>query len=395
MIPLTALMSLSNFLPAQHQPNHISHMKLFVMSIATLVSFAAVANGASMIRQEAETGDPCNLSGTYRVGTDISSCNTITVGPLTVPAGVTLDLNKAQKGATINFVGTTTFGTKLWPGPLVTISGNSLNVKGTGTLDGQGLWYWKQGASITRPVFFNVQSVIDSTISGFTIKNSPFRTFSIFTSRHTTLTGLTLDSTAGNGLAKNTDGFDMSLNEYITIKGNKIYNQDDCLAMQSSFNTIFSGNTCSGGHGISIGSIGGKVVDKTTTVSGLFVEGNTIINSVNGLRIKTVTDQNMGNGLVTNVKYIKNVLRNVDNAIAIHSDYSRPIGGYNDIPDSRVTISDITVDGLTGSVGAKYDIIVNPNVVSRWTVSNIKLLAPEGICKGQPSGICKNPASKV
>ena len=58
MIPLTALMSLSNFLPAQHQPNHISHMNLFVMSIATLVSFAAVANGASMIRQEAETGIP-------------------------------------------------------------------------------------------------------------------------------------------------------------------------------------------------------------------------------------------------------------------------------------------------------------------------------------------------
>ena len=388
-------MSFSNFLPVRHQLNHISRMKLFVISFATLVSFVAVANGASMIRQEAETGDPCNLSGTYRVGTDISSCGTITIGPLTVPAGVTLNLSRAKNGATINFVGITTFGTKLWPGPLVTISGNSLNVKGTGTLDGQGLWYWKQGNSIVRPVFFNVQSVIDSTISGFTIKNSPFRTFSIFTSRHTTLTGLTLDSTAGNGLAKNTDGFDMSLNEYITIKGNTIYNQDDCLAMQSSFNTIFSGNTCSGGHGISIGSIGGKVVDKTTTVSGLFVEGNTIINSVNGLRIKTVTDQNMGNGLVTNVKYIKNVLRNVDNAIAIHSDYSRPIGGYNDIPDSRVTISDITVDGLTGSVGLKYDIVVNPEVVSRWTLSNIELLAPEGICKGQPTGICNTPVLNV
>ncbi|UIZ28620.1 hypothetical protein KXD40_009407 [Peronospora effusa] len=266
---------------------------------------------------------------------------------------------------------------------------------GTGTLDGQGLWYWKQGTSIVRPVFFNVQSVIGSTISGFTIKNSPYRTFSIFTSQHTTLSGLTLDSTAGNGLAKNTDGFDMSLNEHVTITGNHIYNQDDCLAMQSSINTTFSGNTCSGGHGISIGSLGGKVVDETTTVSGLYAEGNIIINSDNGLRIKTVTDTGMDNGVVTNVKYIKNVLKNVRNAIAIHADYSRPLGAYNGIADSLVTISDVTVDGLTGSVGQKYDIVLNPRVVSKWTFSNIKLSAPEGTCRGQPTGICLNAALNV
>ncbi|CAI5702596.1 unnamed protein product [Peronospora effusa] len=370
-------------------------MNLFVLSFATLASFVAIANGASMIRQEAETGDSCNLTGTYQVGTDISSCSKITVGPLTVPAGVTLDLNRAKNGATINFVGVTTFGTKSWPGPLVTLSGNSLKVMGTGTLDGQGLWYWKQGTSIVRPVFFNVQSVIGSTISGFTIKNSPYRTFSIFTSQHTTLSGLTLDSTAGNGLAKNTDGFDMSLNEHVTITGNHIYNQDDCLAMQSSINTTFSGNTCSGGHGISIGSLGGKVVDETTTVSGLYAEGNIIINSDNGLRIKTVTDTGMDNGVVTNVKYIKNVLKNVRNAIAIHADYSRPLGAYNGIADSLVTISDVTVDGLTGSVGQKYDIVLNPRVVSKWTFSNIKLSAPEGTCRGQPTGICLNAALNV
>nr|ADN18845.1 polygalacturonase [Phytophthora capsici] len=358
-------------------------MKTFA-SLIVLLLFAFTASGSPMLREETEAGDPCNLTGTYQAGTDISSCSTITVGSLTVPAGVTLDLSKAKDGATINFTGTTTFGTAKWAGPLVSITGNSLTVKGSGTLDGQGDWYWKQGESITRPVFVKLQNVVGSNISGFTVKNSPFRTFSVVTCQQTTITGLTLDSSAGNGLAQNTDGFDMTKNDHVTITGNKIYNQDDCLAMQSSTNTIFSNNLCSGSHGISVGSIGGAAVDQTTTVSGLTVQGNTITNSDNGLRIKTLIGMK---GLVTNVKYINNQLNNVKNAIAIHSDYSRSTGAYTGAATSLVTISDITVDGLTGSAGQIYDIVVNPSVVSGWTFKGITVNGAKGSCKGQPAGI--------
>ncbi|KAH7489245.1 hypothetical protein KRP22_011365 [Phytophthora ramorum] len=359
-------------------------MKLFTSAFATLALVVAAVNGSPMMRQETEAGDPCSLTGTYQAGTDISSCSTVSIGPLTVPAGVTLDLTKAKNGATIVFTGTTTFGNAKWAGPLVALTGNSLTVKGSGTLDGQGDWYWKQGESITRPVFFKVQSVIGSNLSGFTIKNSPFRTFSIVTSVQTTLSGLTLDSRAGNGLAQNTDGFDLTKNDHVTITGNTIYNQDDCLAMQSSTNTIFSNNLCSGSHGISVGSLGGTTVDQTTTVSGLTVQGNTIQNSDNGLRIKTLIGMK---GLVTNVKYINNQLQNVENAIAIHSDYSRSAGAYTGAATSQVTISDITVDGLTGTADQIYDIVVNPDVVSGWTFKGITVTGAKGTCKGQPSGI--------
>ncbi|KAE9267631.1 hypothetical protein PF001_g29996, partial [Phytophthora fragariae] len=207
-------------------------MKLISAAFATFAFLAAAVNGSPMMRQEAEGGNPaqqqqqssnCNLTGTYKKGTDISACSTVTVGPLSVPAGVTLDLSRAKAGATIRFTGTTTFGTLKWNGPLVTLSGTDLKVKGNGKLDGQGA------------------CIVDSM--------------------YTTLTGLTLDSKAGNGVATNTDGFDLSCNDRITITGNKIYNQDDCLAMQSSTNTIFSNNYCCGGHGISIGSLGGNAVD--------------------------------------------------------------------------------------------------------------------------------------
>ncbi|OWY97618.1 Polygalacturonase, partial [Phytophthora megakarya] len=157
-------------------------MQIFSTAIATLALLVATTNGSAMLRQESEGSSSCTLTGTYKSGTDISSCSTVTINSLSVPAGVTLDLSKAKTGATIEFSGTTTFGTAKWDGPLVLLTGSSLTVKGSGTLDGQGSWYWKQGTSISRPVFFRMNKVLSSTVSGFTLKNMPYRTFSILNS---------------------------------------------------------------------------------------------------------------------------------------------------------------------------------------------------------------------
>ncbi|KAG6579863.1 endopolygalacturonase 2 [Phytophthora cinnamomi] len=389
-------------------------MKLLSTAFAAFALLAATVNGSSMLRMEAEgksngktgleqaqqqtqqqtqqqaqksssSSSSCNLTGTYKSGTDISSCSSITIGSLSVPAGVTLDLSGAKSGATITFTGTTTFGTQKWEGPLVLLGGSNLSVKGSGTLDGQGAWYWKQGQSITRPVFFRLLNVVGSKLSGFTLKNSPYRTFSIVNSKQTTISGLTLDSRAGNGLAKNTDGFDLTKNDAVSITGNKIYNQDDCLAMQSSTNTVFSNNYCCGGHGISIGSLGGTAVDESDTVSGLTVSGNTIVDSVNGIRIKTIIGLK---GLVSNIKYSNNKLSNVENAIVIHSDYSKSEGGYTGSPTSAVTIQNVAISGLTGSATNLYDIVANPKVVSGWSFSGVTVSATStGSCSGQPSNV--------
>jgi polygalacturonase len=376
-IPLW-IASLNSFcnLPAFEHIQHNSHrrpptMKLFSTAFTALAILAAAVSGSTMLRQEEEAAS-CTLSGTYKSGTDISSCSTVTIGSLSVPAGVTLDLSKAKSGATINFTGTTTFGTQKWDGPLVLLSGSGLTVKGSGTLDGQG-------------VFFRMSKVLSSTVSGFTIKNMPYRTFSILNSQKTTISGLTLDASAGNNLATNTDGFDLSANDGVTITGNKIYNQDDCLAMQSSTNTVFSNNYCSGGHGISIGSLGGSTVSSADTVSGLTVSGNTIVNSVNGIRIKTIVDLK---GLVSNAKYTNNKLSNVKNAIVIHSDYSKSKGGYTGSPTSAVTITGVTISGLSGTATNLYDIVANSKVVSNWAFSGITVSASKtGTCSGQPSSV--------
>jgi polygalacturonase len=63
-------------------------------------------------------------------------------------------------------------------------------------------------------------------------------------------------------------------------------NQDDCLAINSGTSITFTGGTCSGGHGLSIGSVGGRSdnVVKTVTIS-----SSTVKTSQNGIRIKTVS----------------------------------------------------------------------------------------------------------
>ncbi|KAE9048183.1 hypothetical protein PR003_g785 [Phytophthora rubi] len=327
----------------------------------------------------------CTLAGDYVNDTDVSECDTITIDSLRVPAGVLLNLTQLQDNATVKFQGTTTFGTKLWSGPLVMVKGNNLTVTGPGTLDGQGAWYWPKGQKVTKPLFFRILATNYSTFSGFNMLNMPYRTFSVWDSSYTTITGLTLNSSAGNGVAKNTDGFDLSRNNHLTITKNRIYNQDDCLAMQSSNNTVFSDNYCSGSHGISIGSIGGTMQDLNSTVDGLKVSGNTIVNSSNGIRIKTIIGLR---GLVTNAVYTNNTLVNVTNAIVMHSDYSKAKGGYVGTPTSLVGITHIKIDGLKGTAKNLYDIKANPDVVSDWTFTNIDVTAlNNGNCTGEPSSV--------
>ncbi|KAF9367319.1 Polygalacturonase, partial [Mortierella sp. AD011] len=53
-------------------------------------------------------------------------------------------------------------------------------------------------------------------------------------------------------LGHNTDGFDVSDSTGVTIVGAKVYNNDDCLAVNSGSNIAFTDGYCNGGHGISI-----------------------------------------------------------------------------------------------------------------------------------------------
>jgi polygalacturonase len=102
-----------------------------------------------------------------------------------------------------------------------------------------------------------------------------------------------MDNSAGNaansasgGLpaAHNSDGFDISGTTNMVLSNTFVSNQDDCVAVTSGTNITVTGMTCTGGHGLSIGSVGGKSDNVVTDVT---FSDSTVTNSQNGCRIKT------------------------------------------------------------------------------------------------------------
>ncbi|KAB5592646.1 hypothetical protein CTheo_3910 [Ceratobasidium theobromae] len=236
-------------------------------------------------------------------------CTTININSFTVPAGKTFQID-APSGATVNLLGDVTFGVAAWDGPLFVLTGTGvtcgwifqrglglllmscIEVNGNGkTFNGQGEQYWdglgETGTTKPHPMM-KIKS--SGTFSNLVVKNSPQQCFSFGNTAQLTVSKVTVDNSAGdnatsksNGKAAghNTDGFDVSVSN-LTIENCTVHNQDDCLAINQGSNIVFQGNSCTGGHGISIGSI-----DSGVTVSNVKILNNVVTNNDQGLRIKT------------------------------------------------------------------------------------------------------------
>ncbi|KAF8691002.1 Glycosyl hydrolases family 28, partial [Rhizoctonia solani] len=259
-----------------------------------------------------ETRDTCTINSLSTV-TAAEKCSTITIDAFTVPAGQKLVISAPNK-ATINMNGNitatdTTFKTS---GPLFTLSGTGINFNGNGfTIDGQGAKYWDgQGTSSSakqakpHPM---IKLSCSGTVKDVKVLNSPAQVFSMGNDATLIISNIDINNSAGNApnslsggkpAAHNTDGFDVSTND-VTIQDSTIVNQDDCLAINKGSNIAFQNNKCTGGHGISIGSIASG-----STVSNVRITGNTIIDNVQALRIKT--DANAKSGSVSGVTYSGN-----------------------------------------------------------------------------------------
>lgn len=93
-------------------------------------------------------------------------------------------------------------------------------------------------------------------------------------------------------------------------------NQDDCLAINSGTSITFTGGTCSGGHGLSIGSVGGRDDNTVETVT---IESSSVVDSANGIRIKTVSG---ATGSVSGVTFKSITMSGItDYGIVIEQDY--------------------------------------------------------------------------
>lgn len=334
----------------------------------------------------------CTFTAAADASASKKSCATIVLDGITVPSGVTLDLTDLGSGTHVTFEGETTWGYEEWSGPLFSISGEDITVTGASghSLNGNGAKWWdgKGGnGGKTKPKFFYALSLTGtSSITGLNILNTPVQAFSIDGSTGLTLADITIDNSAGdtNSLAANTDAFDVGSSTSITISGANVQNQDDCLAINSGKSITFTGGTCSGGHGLSIGSVGGR---DDNTVSGVNIESSTIKNSQNGVRIKTVYD---ATGSVSGVSYRDITLSGITKyGIIIEQDYEN--GGPTGNPTTGVPITDLTLDGITGTVessGTNIQILCGSGSCSSWTWTGVSVTGGKtsSSCKNVPSG---------
>ncbi|KAJ3545092.1 hypothetical protein NM208_g2685 [Fusarium decemcellulare] len=317
-----------------------------------------------------------------------ASCSTIILKDIAVPAGTTLDLTKLADNTHVIFQGKTTFGYKEWEGPLIAFTGNNLLIEGASghSIDCQGQRWWDTKGSNggkKKPKFFSAHSLKNSNIKSLNVLNTPVQAFSINGVTKLGVYDVHIDNSLGDTKGgHNTDAFDVGSSNGVYISGAVVKNQDDCLAINSGTDITFTGGNCSGGHGLSIGSVGGRSDNVVKTVR---ILNSVIANSDNGVRIKTVYG---ATGSVSDVKYDSITLQNIAKyGIVIEQDYEN--GSPTGTPTSGVPITDVTINKVTGTVKSSgTNVYILCASCKNWTWTNNKVTGGKKSdkCKGVPSG---------
>ncbi|ROW02456.1 hypothetical protein VMCG_06124 [Cytospora schulzeri] len=357
--------------------------------VASLTSLAVSGNG----------GTTCTVTAAADVSSAVASCSNILLDNLSMPASSTLDLQDLQPSAVVVFSGTTSFGyTEDSDFDPVVVSGDYITLTGTAdhVIDGNGQSYWdgqgSNGGSDKPDHFIVVKDTTHATIANLNVQNWPTHCFYLSGNQHLTVQDLVLDNTAGDepndrsgskAAAHNSDGFDISSSDYVTLSSIKVSNQDDCVAVTSGTYITVSNMHCSGGHGLSIGSIGGK---SNNTVDHVTFEDSVVVDSENGVRIKS----NSGTtGSITNILYRRITMSGIsDYGLDVQQDYLN--GGPTGEPTNGVTIANITFEDVTGTVeddAYSYYILCGDGSCSEFTFTDVAISGGQESCNF-PSDTC-------
>ncbi|OGE56336.1 hypothetical protein PENARI_c003G12422 [Penicillium arizonense] len=364
---------------------------LAVSTIASPVAEPAITEAPSL----AKRASSCTFSGSSGAASaskSQKSCSTIVLSDVAVPSGTTLDLSDLEDETTVIFEGETTWGYEEWDGPLLQIKGTGINIQGASgaKLNPDGSRWWDGEGSnggVTKPKFFYAHDLSSSTITDLYIENTPVQAVSINGCDGLTITDMTINNEAGDSAGgHNTDGFDIGSSSNVVISGATVYNQDDCVAVNSGTDITFENGVCSGGHGLSIGSVGGRSDNTVETVT---FKGSTVKNSVNGIRIKAKEDET---GTIKGVTYSDITLSSIsDYGILIEQNYD---GGDLDggTPSTGIPITDLTIENITGTDAVDsdgYNIVIEcgDGSCSDWTWSDVTVTGGKTYsCENVPSG---------
>ncbi|PQE26498.1 glycosyl hydrolase family 28 protein [Rutstroemia sp. NJR-2017a BBW] len=371
---------------------HFNHRTTGLLAIACAASCTA--------QTYTTTPTSCTATAYSQIAPAVAACTSITLRDIYAPSNSSIDLSKVKAGTTITFAGTTTFGfTNNSSFDPIILGGKGVRVTASAgsVIDGNGQAYWDglgSNGGVPKPNHFIVVSKMTggSIIENLNIRNWPVHLFSISGSDQLILRNMYLNNTAGDvpnsrsgtlAAGHNSDGFDLSSTTNTLLQNTIVYNQDDCVAITSGNNITVENMYCSGGHGISIGSVGGKSNNNVTNIT---FRNSKVINSTNGPRIKSNYNTT---GFISNITYSNIQLTNIETyGIDVQQDYLN--GGPTGDPSNGVIISNVlfqNVYGTATSDARNYYVLCGSGSCSNITFSGTKITG------GGVASSCNYPAT--
>ncbi|KAJ7320859.1 polygalacturonase [Mycena albidolilacea] len=341
-------------------------LSAFVRLASLVAAAVAIPSNSTASRTETAKRATCTVNSVASAA-DLSDCTAVVITAFTVPSGETITI-AAASGATVTMTGDITFAKTTAAGPLITFDTDNIVFNGGDrNINGNGALYWDgTNGGVAKPHPF-VKFKGYGTFEDVTVLNSPAQAVSVGTTGGAAIiSGITVDNSAGDAgaLGHNTDGFDISASS-VTLAKVVVKNQDDCVAINSGSTIVIEDSTCSGGHGISIGSIAtGK------TVSGVKIARNTITTGLYGLRIKV--DADATGASVSNVIYEANTISGISEyGVLITQSYPDDDG----TPGTGAPISGISFTGGTTNVAvdsSAHTLVVDCGACSgTWDFSDL------------------------
>ncbi|KAE8152971.1 putative endo-xylogalacturonan hydrolase A [Aspergillus avenaceus] len=394
-----------------------------LVSLANVVPIEPRLSGNAIIKPRAACtptagGNP-STDDVPAIRKAIESCGD--GGTIVIPTNTTYYLNsvldfKGCSNCDFQVEGVLRFSssTDYWEGKTAMISVSDIDglkirsLTGLGVIDGNGQEAWDRFAgdsSYRRPTLLYVTGGSDIEVSGLRQTNPPNVFISVKgDASNIHFTHLTMDATSeSENRPKNTDAFDIGASTYVTVSTVTISNDDDCVAFKPGANYVTVEDvSCTGSHGISVGSLGKSSND---TVQNVYAHNITMIGSTKAAGIKTYpSGGDHGVSTVKNVTFSEFIVEGCEYAFQIQSCYGEDEDYCQDSPGDAV-LEGIVVEGFSGTTSDKYDPVVanlncGANGICDVTINAFEVKAPSGsariLCANTPSSIgvtCDSGAS--
>ncbi|KAF5366849.1 hypothetical protein D9758_006488 [Tetrapyrgos nigripes] len=279
--------------------------------------------------------------------------------------------------------------TNFWNGVGSAISLSSINgahihsVTGSGLIDGNGVPFWQRfnsDSSFRRPTLISISGGSNIVVENLLFRNPPNVFHSVNgNAKNVIYRGLIMQAIpTSTVIPKNTDGFDVGASTFVTISNVTVQNQDDCVAFKPGCNFLtVTDITCSGSHGLSVGSLGQSNNDM---VQNVLVSGATMIDSTKATGIK-LWDGSAGHGTATvrNVTFDNINVQNCGYAAQIQSCYEAT---GTCVPSAHV-VDGVKWTNIRGTTSTQFDpVVANMNCPADGTCnisfSGFTVKAPSG-----------------